>query len=177
MKWFTRWPRPTFLKFPAWLNEGLGSLFEASDRADDDKVIGITNWRLEGLQRDLKQNTATKFGDLLGMEDGVFYGERSGANYAASRYLMQWLQEQGKLESFYTRIRDKKDKDAAASLLAVFDNKKTYRRTSSRVLRVGEEAAVSVVTRLLKFQNRINGKMIRRKKHAFVVAVDRGILN
>ena len=114
-----------FPEIPAWLNEGLGSLFEASDRADNGRVIGVTNWRLEGLQRDLKQNTATKFSDLLGMEDNIFYGQRSGANYAASRYLMQWLQEQGKLETFYTRIRDKKDASAANSLLAVFDNKKT----------------------------------------------------
>lgn len=112
-------------EIPAWLNEGIGSLFEASSRGRGNKVIGITNWRLAGLQADLKTGTATRFSDLIGMSDEKFYGERSGANYAAARYLMQYLQQHGKLETFYAHVRDKKDADAKATLCAVFDNKQS----------------------------------------------------
>jgi hypothetical protein len=113
-----------FEKIPAWLNEGLGSLFEAS-MDKNGKVVGFTNWRLTGLQRDLEKGTATKLKDLVSLSDTEFYGERSGSNYAASRYLMQYLQDNGKLEAFYERVRDGKDETPAASLCKVFDGKKT----------------------------------------------------
>ncbi|MCY3018175.1 MAG: hypothetical protein NTW87_03970 [Planctomycetota bacterium] len=109
----------------AWLNEGVGSLFEASNSTRSGKVIGVTNWRLTGLQDDLAKSKAPKFKDLLAMGDMDFYGDRSSSNYAAARYLMQYLQEQGKLEAFYTRIRDKKDADALTTLRGVFDDKLT----------------------------------------------------
>jgi hypothetical protein len=110
---------------PAWLNEGLGSLFEASSRDRNGKVIGVTNWRLKGLQEGLQKNAAPRFAKLLAMTDPEFYGEDSGSNYAAARYLMQYLQENGKLETFYARVRDKKDDDALATLRFVFDQKLT----------------------------------------------------
>ena len=123
---------PDFPEIPAWLNEGLGSLFEqASQRGR--KVIGITNWRLAGLQESLNKGTATKVKDLLAMSDAVFYGARSGQNYAAARYLMQYLQEQGKLEEFYTRIRDKQDADALTTLRAVCGNKQTVEQIEQAV--------------------------------------------
>ena len=53
------------------------------------------------------------------MKDETFYGENSGRNYAVARYLMQFLQEQGQLEAFYARIRDRKDPDAKSALLEV----------------------------------------------------------
>ena len=112
-----------FPAIPSWLNEGLGSLFEASMAQRDGKVAGFTNWRLTGLQRDIRNGTATKLADLVKFTTDEFYGARSGANYASARYLMQYLQDNGKLEAFYTRIRDGKDADAAASLRAVFDDK------------------------------------------------------
>ncbi|HLX61212.1 MAG TPA: DUF1570 domain-containing protein [Planctomycetota bacterium] len=111
---------------PAWLNEGLGSLYEACNTLPDGKVIGVVNWRLKGIQDDLKNNTATQLDALIGMSDGDFYDDaRKSSNYAAARYFMQWMQEQGKLEAFYTRVRDKKDSDPKASLLKVFDDKMT----------------------------------------------------
>jgi len=108
---------------PSWLNEGLGSLFEASMARRDGKVVGFTNWRLTGLQRDIGKGTATKLAVLVKLSTAEFYGERSGANYACARYLMQYLQEKGKLEVFYARIRDGQDADAGAALRAVFDDK------------------------------------------------------
>lgn len=108
---------------PSWLNEGIGSLYEASTCMPSGKVFGVTNWRLRGLQKDLEAGTATKLADLLAMDTATFYGERSGANYATSRYLMQWLQVHGKFEAFYTGVRDREDHDAATVLRQVFEDK------------------------------------------------------
>ena len=122
-----------FPNIPAWLNEGLGSLYEACSRDSSGKVIGVTNWRLKGLLADLEKGTAVHYKDVIGIADSDFYGKRSGANYASMRYLMQWLQEQGKLETFYTRIRDAKDATPQASLRAVFDDKLTIDEIEEKV--------------------------------------------
>jgi hypothetical protein len=114
------WP-----EIPSWLNEGLGSLFEACSRNPDGRVIGVTNWRHTGLLEHINKGTAPRFAELLKTGDNQFYGARSGANYAAARYLMQYLQTKGKLETFYRRVRDKKDDDALTTLRFVFDNKLT----------------------------------------------------
>jgi hypothetical protein len=111
-----------FPEIPVWLNEGLGALYEASDVAPSGKIIGVTNWRLKGLQEDLKTNTETQIDKLMELTDADFYGDRRSANYASARYLMQWLQEQGKLEAFYIRVRDQKDNGPKLALMAVFDN-------------------------------------------------------
>lgn len=118
---------------PAWLNEGLGSLYEACNTLPDGKVVGVTNWRLKGLHEDLKNNTATPLDVLIGMSDTDFYsGERKGSNYAVARYFMQWMQDQGKLEAFYTRVRDKKDNTPKESLLKVFDSKMTLQEIQKK---------------------------------------------
>ena len=111
-----------FPGIPAWLNEGLGSLYEAPRTDKDKRVVGGTNWRLKGLLADLRNGSALHYRDVIGVSDKDFYGTNSSKNYASMRYLMQWLQDQGKLEAFYTRIRDGKDDTGQAALRAVFDN-------------------------------------------------------
>jgi hypothetical protein len=117
--------REDFPGIPSWLNEGIGSLFEASTVNRQGRIVGVTNWRLPGLKRDLLNKEEVHFKDLLSMDTSTFYGDRSGSNYASARYLMQWLQDNDKLEDFYTRIRDGKDTDAIATLRKVFDDKHT----------------------------------------------------
>jgi hypothetical protein len=115
-----------FSDIPSWLNEGLGSLYECSTtNTTTGRIEGMANWRLTGLLKNLEAGTATKLSALMKMNSGEFYGERSGANYATARYLMQYLQEHGKLETFYTRIRDGKDADPETTLKGCFDNKLT----------------------------------------------------
>jgi hypothetical protein len=89
---------------PAWLNEGLGSLFEQSAEKDG-HIIGLTNWRLAGLQKALARGDAPSFSALAHMTDAEFYGDDSGAHYATARYLLFYLQQQGKLRDFYTAFR------------------------------------------------------------------------
>ena len=47
------------------------------------------------------------------IEDDEFYRtDLVGMDYAQTRYLLMYLQEQGKLRAFYARLRDNHDKDA-----------------------------------------------------------------
>jgi hypothetical protein len=85
-----------FPECPAWFNEGLGSLFEQSaDR--DGHIVGLTNWRLAGLQRAIRQGPLPSFRQLTSMTDHQFYEQDPGSNYAQARYLLYYLQERGLL--------------------------------------------------------------------------------
>jgi len=95
---------------PPWLNEGLGSMFEQSAERDG-HIIGLTNWRLKGLQRALKIGNAPSFVELVHMNRSEFYNDGAGTHYSTSRYLLYYLQQQGKLRDFYKAFRDGHAKD------------------------------------------------------------------
>ncbi|MBN2357909.1 MAG: C39 family peptidase [Deltaproteobacteria bacterium] len=93
-----------FERCPAWLNEGLGSLYEQS--ADDDGHIrGLTNWRLAGLQQAIRGRSLPSFRALTATSEAQFYGADPGTNYAQARYLLYYLQEQGLLVRYYQAAR------------------------------------------------------------------------
>ena len=96
---------------PAWMNEGLGSLFEQCHEVDG-HIAGLTNWRLDGLQEAIAEGRTIKLSELVATTSGEFYGARSGLHYAMARYLLYWLQEKGKLRKFYERFRDGAAEDA-----------------------------------------------------------------
>lgn len=99
-----------FPNAPPWLNEGLGSLFEQS--ADKDgHIIGLTNWRLAGLQKAIKAKRVPTFDKLTRLSTDDFYADDTGVNYAASRYLLYYLQEKGLLREFYKAFRAARAKD------------------------------------------------------------------
>ncbi len=85
---------------PAWLNEGLGSLYEQSGEQDG-HIVGYTNWRLPGLQRAIRRRGLKPFRTLLAMDARAFYDDDRGTNYAQARYLCYYLQERGLLTRFY----------------------------------------------------------------------------
>lgn len=85
---------------PAWLNEGLGSLYEQS-AGRGSKIVGLTNWRLAGLQKVIKAGSLPSFKQLTSTTDKQFYNEDAGTNYAQARYLCYYLQEHGLLTQFY----------------------------------------------------------------------------
>lgn len=88
---------------PSWLNEGLGSLYEQSSERDG-KIVGLTNWRLAGLQKAIRAGSVPTFKALLSTSSDEFYGEDSGTNYAQSRYLLYYLQENGLLLTFWKEL-------------------------------------------------------------------------
>ena len=107
---------------PAWLNEGLGSLYEQSAQRDG-QIVGLTNWRLnggferfkEGEERGLKlairQQRVPSFKTLCSTTDYEFYQKDNGTNYAQARYLCYYLQEHGLLRKFYHAFHADRKKD------------------------------------------------------------------
>lgn len=89
---------------PPWLNEGLGSLFEQSAEHDG-HIVGLTNWRLAGLQDAIRRGDVPSFRALTAMDDTAFYQRDRGTNYAQARYLLYYLQEHGLLVDFYRSFR------------------------------------------------------------------------
>jgi hypothetical protein len=99
-----------FPKAPSWLNEGLGSLFEQSSERDG-HIVGLTNWRLAGLQRAIKRDGVPSFEALTRQTTKEFYADAAGTNYAQSRYLMYYLQEKGLLRQFYKTFHANRAQD------------------------------------------------------------------
>jgi hypothetical protein len=88
---------------PAWFNEGLGSLYEQSSERDG-RIVGLTNWRLAGLQAAIRKHQVRTFKSLCATSDREFYRDDRGTNYAQARYLCYYLQEEGLLRRFYRRF-------------------------------------------------------------------------
>jgi len=85
---------------PAWFNEGLGSLYEQI-ASREGRIVGLTNWRLAGLQRSIRDGELPSFRKLCSTTTHQFYEMDAGTNYAQARYLCYWLQEHGLLRKFY----------------------------------------------------------------------------
>lgn len=85
---------------PAWLNEGLASLFEHSAERDG-RIVGRTNWRLPSLQEAIRAGDLRPFRWLTSRDAGQFYRDDPGTNYAQARYLLYHLQEKGLLEEYF----------------------------------------------------------------------------
>jgi hypothetical protein len=107
-----------FPDVPSWFNEGLASLYEQpSERKGH--IVGLPNWRLPNLKKEIKAGTLPKIGKLLGTTRDQFY-EADYDSYAYARYIVYYLQEQGKLQEFYKKfLEDKKDLTGATALAAV----------------------------------------------------------
>jgi len=88
---------------PDWFNEGLGSLYEQSSEREG-AIVGLTNWRLPGLQEAVRAGRAPALAELLATSQDEFYGAKSGLYYAEARYLLYYLQEKGLLGRFYRAL-------------------------------------------------------------------------
>jgi hypothetical protein len=108
---------------PAWFNEGLGSLFEQSSEHDG-HIVGLTNWRLPGLQRAIREKRVPKLRALLSTSTNEFYDDDSGLHYAMARYLLYYLQEHGLLLRFHREFLANRARDPSgyATLVRVLGN-------------------------------------------------------
>jgi len=95
---------------PAWFNEGLGSLYEQS-ASRGGHIVGLTNWRLAGLQKAIRLGRVPTFAELTATSSSEFYDADPGTNYAQSRYLLYYLQEQGQLVRYYHEFLANKGQD------------------------------------------------------------------
>jgi hypothetical protein len=85
---------------PPWFNEGLGSLYEQSSERDG-HIVGLTNWRLAGIQKAINDKKVPRFEKLFAMQNYDFYYRDRGTNYGQSRYLCYYLQENNLLHDYY----------------------------------------------------------------------------
>ena len=85
---------------PAWFNEGMGSLYEQSSERRG-HIVGLTNWRLAGLQKAIRGGKVPSFKVLTATTDDEFYNKDKGTNYAQARYLCYHLQQKGLLVKYY----------------------------------------------------------------------------
>ena len=128
---------------PSWLNEGMGSLYEQCGEQDG-HIYGFVNWRLPGLQKAIKADQVPSFATLLAMDRDTFYGDKSGVNYAQSRYLCYYLQEKGLLVKFYKQFlaRQRRDPTGFQTLKAVLgesDMDRFKKKWEKYVLQLTEE--------------------------------------
>jgi hypothetical protein len=111
-----------FPECPSWFNEGLASLYEqASER--DGRIIGLTNWRLAGLQKAIKAGTVPSFETLCSTSTRDFYDRDPGTNYSQARYLCYYLQERGLLSKYYHAFQKNvaTDRTGYKTLLSILD--------------------------------------------------------
>ncbi len=128
---------------PPWLNEGLGSLYEQCGE-EDGHIHGYVNWRLPGLQRAIKAGQVGSFKELLAMDATEFYSDSRGVNYAQSRYLCYYLQEQGLLFKFYKQFHARQKTDPTGyqtlkSVLRETDMDQFQRKWEKFVLKLSED--------------------------------------
>ena len=113
-----------FAECPSWFNEGLASLYEQC-RDKKGKIWGSTNWRLRGLQLEIKSETLPTFKELCTTTTRQFYKGETGDNYAQARYLCYYLQEKGLLNQYYHAFRRnvKNDPSGYSTLANVLQEK------------------------------------------------------
>lgn len=107
---------------PAWFNEGLASLYE---RPTEKKghIWGLPNWRLPNLKKQIADKSLPPLEKMLGTTRNQFYEAEFDA-YAYARYLLLYLQEQGKLTAFYEKfVADGKDPTGKAALEDILGEK------------------------------------------------------
>jgi hypothetical protein len=94
---------------PAWINEGIASLFEAPVIPRRGEIHGVKNWRhprLLAAFANPKERNQARLDALFGMNDDTFRDDDEDLHYAMARYACQWLDDRGKLWAFYQTWRD-----------------------------------------------------------------------
>jgi hypothetical protein len=100
-----------FPAVPDWFNEGFASLYEQCQiGADHRSIRGLVNWRLPALQKAIANGELRPLAEMVA-DDDFRNEERIGINYAQSRYLMMYLQENRLLQRFYADFRDNQKDD------------------------------------------------------------------
>jgi hypothetical protein len=111
-----------FPEVPAWFNEGLASLYERPTEKKG-RIWGLPNWRLPNLKKQISEKTLPAMTTLLATSRNEFYDAEFDA-YAYARYLLLYLQEQGKLTEFYEKfVADKDDRTGKKALETVLGEK------------------------------------------------------
>ncbi len=112
-----------FPAIPAWLNEGIGALYGTA-RVKRDRVTFLVNYRVRDLHGAIRQGTLPRFADLTGASSAEVHGEHAALYYAMARYLLLFLEERGRLDTFYRDARAGEHDQAA--MLQLIESRVDY---------------------------------------------------
>ncbi len=98
---------------PAWLNEGLSSLYERPALTSDGRIHGKKNFRLEALRPALASHKrGARLDALFGMTNEEFRSGEVELHVALARFACLWLDAREELWPFYHAWRDAVGDDA-----------------------------------------------------------------
>lgn len=99
-----------FPNMPEWFDEGLASVFEQSEfKEAGHRLSGTDNWRVHQVLRAIHDNQLRSTGDLV--QGRSVRANNEAIDYAHSRYICLFLQEQQLLEPFYRKLRSRSEID------------------------------------------------------------------
>ena len=114
-----------FPGIPSWLNEGIASLY-GSSRPTKRGMEFLVNYRLRDLQRALKAGTLPSVASLATSTETELYGTQAMVYYALARYVLLYVDRQGKLGRLYAELRAAKRSDHA-EVLTKYANEDSFR--------------------------------------------------
>jgi hypothetical protein len=89
---------------PPWIDEGLASLFEASEDDEDGTRIGIHNGRIQ-TAKEAALSDEPLLPTLFSLTSDEFYAAPYDVKYAVARYFWMYLQDTGELVLVYRALR------------------------------------------------------------------------
>ncbi len=111
-----------YRKIPAWLGEGVGSLYGTA-RWKRDRFEFLVNYRLRDVQKAIRDNKLPTFAELAGSTSREVHGNEGMIYYGMARYVLLFAERQGKLEKLYAELRDADKKDHATVLAKHVDER------------------------------------------------------
>lgn len=113
-----------FPQIPAWLNEGVAALYGTA-KWNGKRFEFLVNYRLKDLQKAIREDTLPTIAELAASTAADVRGDKAMMYYAMSRYVLLFVEKQGKLSQLYGELRDAKDrKDHVAILTRYVDDAK-----------------------------------------------------
>ncbi len=105
-----------FPRIPAWLNEGIAALYGTA-KWDGKRFVFLVNYRLADVQRAIRDGTLPTIAELAASTNADVRGPRAMTYYGMARYVLLFVEQQGKLSQLYADLRDAKDQSAHAKIL------------------------------------------------------------
>jgi hypothetical protein len=111
-----------FPAIPAWLNEGIAALYGTA-RPTRAGFEFLVNYRLRDLQRAIARGELPTIADLARSTPADMYGPHAATYYAMARYVLLFVEREGKLSALYAELRDARPADHAAVLARYVDDR------------------------------------------------------
>ena len=133
-----------FPDIPAWLDEGMGSLYGSARRAKRGFRF-LVNYRLRHLRAARAAGALPDFPTLAASTRREVYGGRAPVYYALARHLLLYLESRGELEHFFAAMRAHRDPDGHLATIERFvDRDALLAWTDGLRIEVGRRSARQV---------------------------------